>query len=203
MRRSIVFLLTLFLFACAGGEIRRAADDAEIKKLKEIAGYIDVDAKLESDFKKAVSLMKQGDNMQAIEILKTVIEREQRLPAPFVNIAIAYNKLGESKAAEENLIKALKLDAGHAVANNKLGLLYRKQGRFKAARIAYESAINKHPDYLPAKRNLGVLCDLYLRDFECALEQFEDHLYLKPNDKTMAIWVVDVKQRLKSNQPSP
>jgi tetratricopeptide (TPR) repeat protein len=82
------------------------------------------------------------------------------------------------------------------VANNELGLLYRKEGKFNAARTAYENAIQKHPDYLPARKNLGVLCDLYLHDFNCALEQFEGYLELQPDDKTVTIWVADVKRRL-------
>ena len=133
---------------------------------------------------------------QAIPVLNAVIEREKRLPAPYVNIAIAYNKLGDTKAAEENLISALKLDIGHPVANNELGLLYRKKGKFTAARVAYENAIKDHPEYLPAIRNLGVLCDLYMHDFDCALQQFEEYLESKPDDKTVAIWVADVKRRL-------
>ncbi len=82
------------------------------------------------------------------------------------------------------------------MANNELGLLYRKSGKFNAARTAYENAIKDHPEYLPARRNLGVLCDLYLHDYECALRQFVEYLDLKPDDKTVAIWVADVKQRL-------
>ena len=128
--------------------------------------------------------------------MNAVIEREKRLPAPYVNIAIAYNKSGDTEAAEENLISALKLDIGHPVANNELGLLYRKEGKFKAARVAYENAIKNNPEYLPAIRNLGVLCDLYMHDFDCALQQFEEYLELKPGDKTVAIWVADVKRRL-------
>jgi Flp pilus assembly protein TadD len=140
--------------------------------------------------------MQEEKNSQAVSVLKSVIEREKRLPAPYVNIAIAYNRLGDAKAAEENLISALKLDIGHPVANNELGLLYRKSGKFKAARTAYENAIKEHPEYLPAIKNLGVLCDLYMHDYECALQQFEDYLELEPDDKTVSLWVVDVKRRL-------
>jgi tetratricopeptide (TPR) repeat protein len=183
----------VFLFACAGEEIKQGADEIDIKKT---VGFIDIDSDVERDFKNAIVLMQQDNNAQAVTVLKSVIEREKRLPAPFVNIAIAYNKLGNTKAAEDNLIKALKLDIGHPVANNELGLLYRKTGRFNAARTAYQNAIKQHPDYLAAKRNLGVLCDIYIHDFECALEQFEDYLDLKPDDKTVATWVADVKRRL-------
>ncbi len=188
-----VCLLSVFLFACAGGSIK---NEDETRSFNSDTINVDVDHDVEQDFAKAITLLQQNNNAQAIVVLNSVIEREQRLPAPYVNLAIAYNKQGKTKEAEENLINALKLDIGHPVANNELGLLYRKSGKFKAARIAYENAINKHPDYLPAKKNLGILCDLYMHDFNCALDQFEDYLELKPEDKIVAIWVVDVKRRL-------
>lgn len=193
LRISLIGIMYVMLFSCAGGDIKQ---DAETGSIKKSTSYIDVDSDVEFDFKSAIVLMQEEKYAQAIQILNTVIEREKRLPAPYVNIAIAYNKLGDTKAAEENLINALKLDIGQPVANNELGLLYRKAGKFNAARTAYENAIKDNPQYLPAKRNLGVLCDLYLHDFKCALEQFEDYLELKPDDKTTEIWVADVKRRL-------
>lgn len=194
LRNYFICAFCLLLISCAGGEVKQTDDGVVLieKKLE----HISIDSDVEQDFENAVALMQEGKNAQAIAVLKTVIEREQRLPAPYVNIAIAYNKLGDVKAAEENLISALKLDIGHPVANNELGLLYRKLGRFKAARTAYENAIKDYPDYLPVKRNLGVLCDLYMHDLNCALEQFENYLEMKPDDKTAAIWVADVKHRL-------
>lgn len=193
IKRSMISMLAVVLFACAGGEVKQ---ETEVVAIKKPTSYVYIDSDVELDFENAIALMQEGKNAQAVPILKTVIEREKRLPAPYVNIAIAYNKLGDTKAAEENLISALKLDIGHPVANNELGLLYRKSGKFNAARTAYENAIKEHPEYLPAIRNLGVLCDLYLHDFDCALQQFEEYLELQPDDKTVAIWIVDVKRRL-------
>lgn len=192
-RKLFICYLSVFLFACAGGDVKQDADVGEIKKT---VSYVNVDPDVDLDFKNALVLMQQGNYAQAVTVLKTVIDREQRLPAPYVNLAIAHNKLGDEKEAEANLVSALKLEIGHPVANNELGLLYRKAGKFKAARTAYQNAINDHPDYLPAKRNLGVLCDLYMHDYNCALEQFEDYLELSPDDKAVSIWVVDVKRRL-------
>jgi tetratricopeptide (TPR) repeat protein len=188
-RNLMVCLLCVFLFSCAGG----TKQDSDLSRRVQ---YVDVDSDVDRDFKSALALMQQEEYEQAVNILKTVIEREKRLPAPYVNIAIAYNKLADVKAAEENLIMALKLDIGHPVANNELGLLYRKAGKFTAARTAYENAIKDNPEYFPAIRNLGVLCDLYMHDFDCALQQFESYLELKPDDKTVSIWVADVKRRL-------
>jgi Flp pilus assembly protein TadD len=185
-----------FLISCAGGDVKEKDKTDYVAVDKQIY-YADIDSDVEQDFKSAITLMQAENYAQAVSVLKSVIEREKRLPAPYVNIAIAYNKLDDTKAAEENLISALKLDIGHPVANNELGLLYRKSGKFKAARTAYENAIKAHPEYLPVIRNLGVLCDLYIHDYNCALEQFEDYMELKPDDKTVAIWVADVRQRLK------
>ena len=194
-RGMVLCVICSVLAACAGsGEVKPRQED--VSRMSPRDKYVQIDPGVELDFKGAIALMQQEQYAQAVVVLKSVIEREQRLPAPFVNLAIAYNKLGNTEAAEENLIKALKLDIGHPVANNELGLLYRKKGRFQAARVAYENAIRDNPDYLPARRNLGVLCDLYMHDFECALEQFEEYLALKPDDKTVAIWVADVKRRL-------
>ena len=87
------------------------------------------------------------------------------------------------------------MDPLHPVANNELGLIYRKAGKFKEARTTYQKVIANYPEFAAAKRNLGVLCDLYIRDFECALEQFENYLELNPDDKNVPIWIADVKQR--------
>lgn len=193
-RNLALCLICGFLFSCAGGgDVKQ---DEDVYSAKKVTNYSDIDSDVEADFEAAVGLLKAENYTQAIDILKTVIEREQRLPAPYVNIAIAYSKTGEAKVAEENLILALKLDIGHPEANNELGLLYRKAGKFNAARTAYQNAINAHADYAPARRNLGVLCDLYLHDYQCALEQFEVYLELTPGDKTASIWIADVKQRL-------
>ncbi|MDT8282022.1 MAG: tetratricopeptide repeat protein [Gammaproteobacteria bacterium] len=199
LKSILLAFMVVSLFSCAGvgSAVKPAVDekiDTTTMASKDV--YVEVDPDVNSDFMNAIKLM-QGENYaQAISVLNTVIEREKRLPAPYVNIAIAYNKLGNNKAAEQNLISALKLDISQPVANNELGLLYRKQGRFKAARVAYENALREYPEYLSVIRNLGVLCDLYLHDYDCALQQYENYLDLKPDDKTVLIWVADVKQRL-------
>ena len=186
--------LAFILLASCAGEVRQDADLGQPTRTE--VEYVDVDSDIEEDFSRAVTLMQQDKYAQAIEVLETVVEREKRLPAPFVNLGIAHNKLGNDKKAEENLIRALKLDINHAVANNELGLLYRRKGKFNAAKTAYQNALVKHPEYVPAIRNLGILCDLYLHDYDCALEQFESYQELVPDDKNAAIWVADVKRRL-------
>jgi len=208
-RRPVLSVLLLILLAgavlllngCTELTPKPTQTNAKTKtvKVKEKVRRITPAADVRKDFDQAVLLLQHDKSRtttrQAVKLLNAVIAREKRLPAPYINLAIAYERLKDAKQAENKLISALKLEIGNPVANNELGLLYRKAGRFKAARVAYKNAIHAHPDYLPAKRNLGVLCDLYLHDYGCALQQFEDYIDIKP-DKKIAIWVADLKQRL-------
>ncbi len=193
----------LFLSACTQKQIRQEKNQPVV--IREKPAQVVVTDEVQEKFEQAVALLQQKpDNVntqKAIDLLTLVVADEKQLPAPYVDLAMAYLRQPENtplrnKHAEENLISALKLEIGHPVANNELGLLYRKEGRFKAARVAYQNAINAHPGYLPAKINLGVLCDLYMHDYQCALEQYEDYLKYQPDDKKVRIWVADVKLRL-------
>jgi len=194
----VLMVSCLFLFSCASGKLQQGAEKvADVKESKsaEAIGYIELEAGVESDFLQAIVLIENGEYALAVETLESVINREQRFIAPFINIAIAYRKAGNTEQAEKNLTIALNMDPLHPVANNELGLIYRKAGKFKEARVIYQKIVTNHPEFAAAKRNLGVLCDLYIHDFECALEQFEKYLELNPDDKNVPIWIADVKQR--------
>ncbi|MDH5354344.1 MAG: tetratricopeptide repeat protein [Gammaproteobacteria bacterium] len=195
----VLVLSCLILISCAGSQSPRVEKEAVVKPSpsSENLTYIQLDAAIEEDFIDAVERMENSDYASAIEKLKSVIDREKRLIAPYINIAIAYRKTGEVEEAEKNLVMALRMDPVHPVANNELGLMYRKEGKFDEARAAYELVRENHPEFTAAMINLGVLCDLYMHDFECALEQFERYLEINPDDKNVFVWVADVKRRVK------
>lgn len=156
---------------------------------------LSVDSSVQEQFDQALASLKSGDYDTAISLLNNVVTVEQRFAAPYVNLGMAYARKNDPKHAEEFLRKAVDIDLGHAVANNELGLLYRKLGRFDDARHAYDNALTQHPEYLPARKNLGILCEIYLRDLDCALQQYERFLEYVPDDKTVTIWVADIKRR--------
>jgi tetratricopeptide (TPR) repeat protein len=154
-----------------------------------------MDSESRSDFERAVSLMNDGKNDKAIELLAKVIERQPGVTAPYINIAVAYMRTNKPEQAEKCLKTALELFPDHPVASNEYGLLLRKAGRFKEARDVYEKAIARFPDYLPIHKNLGILCDLYLSDPVCALKQFEIYSEEMPSDAQVKIWIAELRMR--------
>ncbi len=180
--------LAVLVSACTQGTVKPGAATT-VKK------QIEVDDSIGLMFDQALAHLKRQEYDQGIALLEELTTKEHRLAAPYVNLGIAYSRTGNTKMAEHNFSKALKLDISHAVANNELGLLYRRTGRFNAAKTVYRNALVEHPDYLPIRKNLGILCELYLHDLECALEQYQAYLEYAPGEETVARWALEVKQR--------
>ncbi len=189
LRLLWILCLSLMMVSCAI-ETREPAKKEPAKVEKII-----ISEQAQQQFDEALKLLDEKHYEQAVNILNQLVKEESRFAAPFVNLGMAYKRMGDPEKAEENLRRAVDIDLGNAQANNELGMLYRKQGRFADARKAYENALADHPDYLPALQNLGVLCDLYMGDLECALNQYEKYLDIEDN-KNIKIWITDLKRRM-------
>ena len=155
-----------------------------------------VDPEIRKEFDDAVVLLNQNEYADAIKLLKAVSGKTSKFSAPYINLGIAYARTDELGKAEENFKKALEINNQHPVAHNELGLVYRKTGRYVEARQLYETLLVMYPDFMPARKNLGVLCDIYLQDLSCALEQYEKYLSDMPDDEKVKIWVADVNSRM-------
>ena len=150
------------------------------------------------DFRRAVVMLNDGHYEQAAGLLDKVVQKSPGVSAPYINLAIAYRHLDNLEQAETHLKAALDLVPGHPAACNEYGMLYRKTGRFKEARAMYEMALERFPDYYPLHRNLGILCDLYLDDLQCALAHYEIYGLARPDDEQVQLWIADLRNRLKS-----
>ncbi|OGW46047.1 MAG: hypothetical protein A2078_11820 [Nitrospirae bacterium GWC2_57_9] len=193
---ALVMVLAFFS-ACAvtskGPSVAQLTDGRQGFVIRENP---EMDAASRGEFERAVAMMNAGENDKAIELLTRVIDRSPGVTAPYINIAMAYVRTGRTELAEQHLKTALGLVPDHPVASNEYALLLRKGGRFKEAREIYEKALAGFPDYLPARRNLGILCDLYLNDPACALKQFELYSEGMPADGQVKIWIAELRMRL-------
>ncbi len=123
-------------------------------------------------------------------------------PEPQLDTLPTDNAALEAEAAmlQEHLA-AFPVDAG---AQTRLGLVFRRLGRFTEAAQAYQLALAADPNHTPAVLSLGVLYDLYLQDPQRALEAYEQYQQMSENsDMRVANWIAELKRRLGSNsQPT-
>lgn len=151
------------------------------------------------DFDRAVALLKEHDYTGAVAILEAVVEQSPGVTAPYLNLGIAYKRINKPDKAEAQFKKALTLVPGHPLVSNEYGLLCREKGRFEEARKLYEQALAAFPEYYPVRRNLGILCDLYLNDLNSALEHYELYRRAVSEDKQVDLWIADLRARMGKN----
>jgi len=147
------------------------------------------------DYNDALGLLGQGRLQEGITALETVAGEAPALSAPRIDLGIAYHQIGDLEAAEKHLRQALDLNPRHPIALNELGIVYRKTARFAEARESYEAALAVYPGYHYARRNLAILCDLYLEDLNCARTNYEAYLATVNSDEEATMWLKDVRYR--------
>ncbi|HEY6599594.1 MAG TPA: tetratricopeptide repeat protein [Pseudomonadales bacterium] len=143
----------------------------------------------------ALRLLEQQNYRGGIALLLEVTQRAPSVSAPHLDLGIAYGRSGDLDNGIASLERAVALNPRHPVAYNELGLLYRKKGEFAKARASYEHALQQSPQFHYALLNLAILCDLYLGDVGCALDNYVAYQQTMPDDKNAAMWVADLRTR--------
>ena len=161
-----------------------------------ITQEIRVSGRVRSNFEKAMGLLEQGQVEAGVALLQEVAADAPQVTTAHIDLAIAYGRLDDLEKAEASLERALVLNPRHPVAHNELGIVYRRTGRFEEARQSYQRALDVHPDFHFARRNLAILCDMYLTDLSCALENYEIYAMAVPDDEQAAMWIADLRNRL-------
>lgn len=190
--------MAIICSACASSSAKRTPARIEIQ---EAVGFtITEEEKIGSDIRldydQALILLEQGRHDQGVALLEAVAEAAPYLSAPRIDLGVAHHRAGNLDAAETNLRLALESNPNHPSAHNELGIVYRKTGRFAEARRSYEAALEIYPGYHYARRNLAILCDLYLADLSCALRNYEAYMATVPSDDEASMWIADIRYRL-------
>ena len=197
--RNLVLLGAAFsLVACATTAPQKPPSRIEIQ---ESVGFtITEEARIggdvRDDYEQAMLYLEQGRHDEGIELLEIVAEAAPDLSAPRIDLGIAHHQAGNLGEAEQNLLLALESNPDQPVAYNELGIVYRKAGRFQDARTSYEAALAIYPGFHYARRNLAILCDLYLADLQCALDNYEAYMTTVDSDKEAEMWIADLRYRL-------
>jgi Tfp pilus assembly protein PilF len=201
--RSCVLLVSLvgaFMLAGCNATTKPQRKAANIE-IQESVGFtiteeVRVPESIRLQYYEALRYLRDENLQQGIALLEQVTDAAPTVTAPKIDLGVAYHRLGDLDLAEERLLQALELNPKHPVALNELGIVYRETGRFRKAQQQYEAAIAVYPGYHHARRNLAILCDLYLGDLNCALSQYEAYMATVPADPEAAMWIADLRNRM-------
>jgi Flp pilus assembly protein TadD len=196
--RAVGVVVAVALVGCATNQSTRTPVRIEIQE--KVGFTITEDARVSNrartDYDAALNHLELGRHDEGIALLEAVVDGAPELSAPRVDLGIAHHRAGNLEAAEANLLLALESNPDHPIAHNELGIIYRKAGRIAEARQSYEAALAIYPGYHYARRNLAVLCDLYLADLGCALENYEAYMATVSSDAEAEMWMRDIRSRL-------
>ncbi|MFO0689625.1 MAG: tetratricopeptide repeat protein [Myxococcota bacterium] len=197
LRAPCALALPLLLAGCVGG----GAKHSPPVELRDATGFTitettRISASARSDFEAARHALDAGDTTRAVELLQQLTSATPELTAAWINLGIALARQDQLAPAEAAFSKALEQNPSHPVAQNELAIVKRRTGHFAESRKLLESALASHPEFHPARKNLAILCDLYLADARCALEQYELYLAAVPGDEKAAMWIADLKNRI-------
>jgi Flp pilus assembly protein TadD len=178
---------------------RRRGDYPEIQTDETgftITEQVRIGGDARADYERALQLLAQARDDEGIRLLVAVTEAAPDVTAPYIDLGIAYARSGDLERAETVLETAALLSPDHPIVHNELGIVYRKTGRFTEARASYEKALAVFSDFHFARRNLAVLCDLYLADLGCAFQHYTAYLQSVVDDDEVELWVADIRNRL-------
>lgn len=139
-----------------------------------------------------------GDELkEARQALDELLQERPDHPDLLANSAIVAMAQGRTRDARTSFEEALIAAPGHRVASNNLALLLRDEGDFIQARKTLLRALERHPDDPTLHYNLGVIYELYLRDFQNALNHYRRFQALSQEpDQKVAGWILDLERRV-------
>lgn len=158
----------------AGGsqaELPTSSDQTEAQKRAQIRMQL------------AVGYYSQHQLEVALDEIKQALSANPRLADAYSLRGLIYMDMGEMRLAEENLLRALKLEPHNPDLSNNYGWFLCENGREKASIPYFEAALANKSYLSPAKalNNAGV-CSLKLKDDAAAERYFVQAFQYEPGN---------------------
>jgi len=131
----------------------------------------------------AVGYYRQGQMNVALDEIKQALQADPNFGEAYSMAALIYMDLGETRAAEENFARAMRLMPNDPELSNNYGWFLCQNGRAQQSIAYFETALRNKSYQSPGKalNNAGV-CSLILKNNEAAENYFTQAFRYEPNN---------------------
>lgn len=126
----------------------------------------------------------KNKSQQAIESYEASIKLQEDMILPYVNVSLAYNRLGDNDTAAKRLKQAIVIDPNSIAAHLNLALLYGEMGQYEKAIDEFRTTFKLDPHSAVAAYNLCVL--MAEKDTPQAIAWAKKACQLQPNNARYA-----------------
>jgi len=151
----------------------------------------------QAEYKKALGLMKVKSWGQAEEIFKQLLSVNPKLAGAYVNLALISQAKKEDSQAQANYRKALEINPNNVAALIQLAAYSQKAGEFKVVEKYLLTAEAIDNANATVQYNLAVLYELYLQQYDDAIDHYENYVSLSSNDdvETVKRWIMLLERK--------
>lgn len=165
----------------------------------------------------AMNSLSSSKPEKALAELQVVIDDPDFIAAPNTSVWVLRGDIHRAQAENDKAItdyqQALAMAASNYQAHNRIGFVYRDQGKFDLAKEHYSNAIDAWPGNSASYRNRGILLDLYLGEKSAALEDYKIYKALLDlqissvetavktlikEQKLAGQWILDIQRQIKA-----
>jgi len=123
-----------------------------------------------------------------IQLSKSILGKDPNNLQALINLGNAYFDTERYQEAIDAYSKALAINPKNPDVRTDMGIMYRKLGQFGNALAAFRQAAHDDPKHLNSRFNLGIVLEYDKKDFQAAIQAWEDFLKVaSPNDERVTM----------------
>ena len=128
------------------------------------------------------------DYEEEIQLSKSVLGKDSNNLQALINLGNAYFDTERYQEAIDAYSRALVINPKNSDVRTDMGIMYRKLGQFDKALEAFRQAAQYDPRHLNSRFNLGIVLENDKKDFQAAIQAWEDFLkVVSPNDERVTM----------------
>ena len=128
------------------------------------------------------------DNEEEIRLSKSILEKDPNNVQALINLGNAYFDTERYQEAIDAYSRALVINPKNSDVRTDLGIMYRKSGQFDKALETFRRAAQDNPRHLNSRFNLGIVLEYDKKDFQAAIQAWEDFLkVVSPDDERVTM----------------